>query len=73
MLPGAVTLGELAPALAAAAPTWGQKKGERGRDPLHPSSLARAPTSSSISMEHGHVQVSGASMSLEAMVSVVSR
>lgn len=73
MLPGAVTLWELAPALAAAAPTWGQKKGERGRDPLRPSSLAQAPTSTSISMEHGHIQVSGASVSLEAVVSVVSR
>jgi hypothetical protein len=39
---------------------------------LPPSSLTQGSNSTSISMEHGHVQVSGASMSLEAVVSVVS-
>lgn len=65
-------LGEPASLQSATAPNSGQKKGELGRDPLPPSSLTQAPTSTSISMEHGHIQVSGASVSLETMVSVVS-
>ena len=66
-------LGGACPSPGSCCSQLGQKKGERGRDPLHPSSLAQAPTSTSISMEHGHIQVSGASVSLEAVVSVVSR
>lgn len=34
---------------------------------------ARAPTSTGVSMEHGHVQVCGAGVRLEAVVSVVRR
>lgn len=46
---------------------------EMGEEILYlPPPPAQAPTSTSISMEHGHVQVSGASVSLEAVVSVVS-
>lgn len=52
-------------------PVWCRRKGdgERSSASLLP---APGPNSTSISMEHGHVQVSGASMSLEAVVSVVS-
>lgn len=48
-----------------------QKEGQQGRSSasLLP---AQVPTSTSISMEHGHIQVRGASMSLETVVSVVS-
>lgn len=64
--------GKPGPLQPAAAPGLGQKKRALGSEPLPPSSLAQVPTSTSVSVEHGHVQVGGASVSLEAVVSVVS-
>lgn len=42
------------------------------KTPSSPSSLAQGSNSTSISMEHSHIQVSGAGVSLEAVLSVLS-
>lgn len=67
-----MTWKELVPFQLHTAPYLGQKKGEPERDPLPSSSLTQGSDSTSITMEHGHIQVSGASMSLETVFSVVS-
>lgn len=59
----------LIPPLSRSTPSGAEGEPGRSSASLLP---AQVPTSTGISMEHGHVQVSGASMSLEAVVSMVS-
>lgn len=65
-------LGGVHPTSVSCCSPFGAEEGRLGSFPLPSSSLTQVPTSTSVSMEHGHVQVGGARVSLEAVVSMVS-